>query len=365
MAQRAADINRSNYGPLHVRAASDIVSLMAVEVARGDLDAAETRLSEVAAIIMAARPDDRTAWLRRTTLHDLLAEAAMAERSAPLVERAITTLQDAFSEDAQLLGVARELVMTALQIRGDTLVRAERAADAAAEYERGLSLALLTTENFLDDAVFQIRLAYVGAKSGDKSVVQAHLSPALENLSRAGHPAPAWYVAAELSKLSGALGHVPLLEETVTTLIDDAIEGDAVPTFRGQLTAAMPPEWLAKESTTLLAPDGLSNIIASSEPVDPSFDSERYAAIQGDLLRTEFPDYEEKQYEAVPVFGGRSGYLRSFEWTPPDGERVAQIQLYYVEEGRGYTATATAPIEAFAERELLLREILRGLQITD
>jgi hypothetical protein len=65
----------------------------------------------------------------------------------------------------------------------------------------------------------------------------------------------------------------------------------------------------------------------------------------------------------VEVFGGRHGFLRQFRWTPQDGPPVTQIQLYYVDEGRGFTATATTPSESFPDLELLLRQTLLGLRL--
>jgi hypothetical protein len=129
------------------------------------------------------------------------------------------------------------------------------------------------------------------------------------------------------------------------------------------LMAAVPNGWFAKDSTTLLAPDGQANIIASSEPLDPSIDTDTFAAAQGDLLKGEFPEYQEKSFERVSLFGGRDGYMREFEWTPEDGVRVTQIQIYYASGGRGYTATATTPTQQFPDREVLLRQTLRAFRI--
>lgn len=133
--------------------------------------------------------------------------------------------------------------------------------------------------------------------------------------------------------------------------------------FKPQLTAPLPEGWFAKESITLLAPDGQANIIASSEPLDPSIDTDRYAEVQGELLRKEFPGYREFAYEPAQMLGGRRGFIRRFEWTPPDGVPVTQIQLYYAENGRGYTATATTPSTAFERFELQFRQLLGGLQL--
>jgi hypothetical protein len=133
--------------------------------------------------------------------------------------------------------------------------------------------------------------------------------------------------------------------------------------FKSKLSAPVPDDWFAKDSYTLLSPDGQANIIMSSEPLDPSIDTEAYAHVQGDLLRKEFPGYREFIFEPTQIFGGRSGWLRRFEWKPPDGEPVVQIQLYYAENGRGYTATATTRAIDIKRFELDLRLVLGGLRI--
>jgi hypothetical protein len=133
--------------------------------------------------------------------------------------------------------------------------------------------------------------------------------------------------------------------------------------FAPQLSAPLPEGWFAKESVTLLAPDGQANIIASSEPLDPSIDTTRYATVQGDLLFKEFPGYQQWAFEPANMFGGRQGYVRRFSWAPPDGVPITQVQLYYAEGGRGYTATATSPTPQFPRFETTFRQVLGGLQI--
>lgn len=114
-------------------------------------------------------------------------------------------------------------------------------------------------------------------------------------------------------------------------------------TFVPSLRAALPDGWFAKESITLLAPDGQANVIVSSEPLDPTIDCTRYAEVQGELLRREFPGFFEYSFGPRPTFGHNSGYVRRFSWVPPDGVQVHQVQLYFVRPGRGFTATATTP----------------------
>jgi hypothetical protein len=133
--------------------------------------------------------------------------------------------------------------------------------------------------------------------------------------------------------------------------------------FRPVLQAELIEGWFAKESMTLLAPDGQANIIASSEPLDTSIDTYQYAEVQGNLLRNEFPGFVEIDYGPRLILGGKPGYLRTFSWTPDKGENVTQIQLYYAEGGRGYTATATTPTSQFARYEQQVRACLDSLKL--
>jgi len=129
------------------------------------------------------------------------------------------------------------------------------------------------------------------------------------------------------------------------------------------LAASTPDDWHFKESITLLAPKGNANVIFSSEPLDGKYDTEAYANIQGDLLYREFPGFRQFSLEEFVLVSGQQGLLRRFEWTPPDGAPVTQMQFYYASNGRGYTATATATSKDISEVELQLSEILDGLAI--
>lgn len=134
---------------------------------------------------------------------------------------------------------------------------------------------------------------------------------------------------------------------------------------RTESTIALPlPEgWDFKESITLLAPDRGANVIASSEPVGPEIDTSRYSEVQGESLKEEFPGYREFAMEPLILIGDREARLRRFEWNPPDSEEISQMQVYYVEEGRGYTVTATATSVDFPRYDLQLAELIGGLTI--
>jgi hypothetical protein len=338
---------------------------MVLDVNEGEPELAAGRLREVSQIVLAAPSHDRVSALRLSGLGEALADIARMPAGAALITRARETSEELFRDDEELLAFAHEIVVKALLAVGDERLKEGNAADAAAQYEEGLRMARLTTENFLDDALFHVRLALVAGTHSDRDSMSVHMRGTLDCLARGGYATPLWELVRQCSKVRVLSGPVPLAEEELTHLIEEAIEGGTVPDFRGKLTAAIPEDWFAKESTTVLAPDGQANVIASSEPLDPSIDTEKYAMVQGDLLRTEFPSYTEHIFEQVQIFGGRTGYLRHFQWTPADGVPITQIQLYYAESGRGYTATATTPSEAFPARELLLRQILLALRIVD
>jgi hypothetical protein len=136
----------------------------------------------------------------------------------------------------------------------------------------------------------------------------------------------------------------------------------AVRPIKPLVHASLPGGWEFKESLTLLAPDGRANLIVSSEPLEHPQDSQEYADAQGDLLRMEFPGYQEFTIEPFELADGARGLLRRFEWAPPDGEVVTQLQLYYAEGGRGFTVTATSPTTDFARFEKDFQDVLTRLQ---
>jgi hypothetical protein len=132
--------------------------------------------------------------------------------------------------------------------------------------------------------------------------------------------------------------------------------------YRTTLSAAVPDQWFVKESMTLLEQNGQANVIFSSEPLD-DFDTSRYAETQRNLLQQEFPGYKEVAFEPMLLFGGRDGLIHRFEWSPPDGVPVTQIQVYFSTGQRGFTATATVPTKSVEDFEQTLMDVLEALLI--
>ncbi len=133
--------------------------------------------------------------------------------------------------------------------------------------------------------------------------------------------------------------------------------------FRPMIVTPVPDGWYVKESVTVLAPDGQANVIHSSEDLDASIDTALYADLQGQLLMEEFPGYEEHSFVWIRLTDGRRAVVREFSWTPPDGVSVTQIQLYYAENARGFTATATTPTSQFPRFSRQLRDLLMNVSV--
>jgi hypothetical protein len=132
------------------------------------------------------------------------------------------------------------------------------------------------------------------------------------------------------------------------------------------MSVPLPDGWTVEESLTLVHPQREANVIASTEPMDGAQTVKDYAVAQGEILRREFAGYQEVSLEEFShAFGRGSGWIRRFSWTPPDGVPIEQLQVYYTEAGRSFTATATAQASDFERLEPLLRDALQGLTITD
>ena len=128
------------------------------------------------------------------------------------------------------------------------------------------------------------------------------------------------------------------------------------------ISASLPSEWDWKDSITLYHPSGQANVIFTTEPVPDDLDVGSYAEVQGKQLKDEFPGYDEQAAGEGAVFGRDDGYIRRFTWAPLDGTPVAQTQFYFVEGGRGYTATATVSLR-YLELEPEVLAVLSSLQI--
>ena len=132
----------------------------------------------------------------------------------------------------------------------------------------------------------------------------------------------------------------------------------------------VPKDWQFKEQITVVhdpsATDGLNvNVIASSEQLGPGLETDAYVDSMTSKLQSEFPAFRQLQLERMNVFGGRPGWLRRFEWEPEPGLSITQLQAYYTEGERAYTATATAETKDFEQCQRDLIDVLMSLELRD
>ena len=153
--------------------------------------------------------------------------------------------------------------------------------------------------------------------------------------------------------------------KTFTTSTEGASSAGAtsLQRFHGRLSALVPPGWLAAEVIHLKSPTGGSRLVVASEPVGQSMDAAQFARNRGEALARSSDTYRELEFTAAEMFDGRQGYLRRYELTGPGTSPMTHIELYCVEGGRAYVATAMMPVSESDSPEWDMRRILAGLRI--
>jgi hypothetical protein len=131
--------------------------------------------------------------------------------------------------------------------------------------------------------------------------------------------------------------------------------------FSPGMTALIPEGWVIRESIEFASPAERAYVIASAYIPPADTTSAQLAEAQGNFLRERLPEYDEVSLVETSLPHGGAGLVRSFRWTPPEGERLAELQLYAVANGRAIVLTARSPAEGFDEREPKLRELLLGI----
>lgn len=209
----------------------------------------------------------------------------------------------------------------------------------------------------------QARLGGIAAAQGDLPTALDHFQTGARQHLADGGSDPFWTVVRAASPAARTSANRRRLDAALSQWRKDPSMQEGLHEFRPQLIAVTPADWLAKEKMTLTSPNEQANVIAGSEPLGPEIDSRKYADAQGHLLRKDLADYVELGLEETELLGSRRGFIRHFEWKPQDSPRVSQLQLYYAENGRGYTATATTDARDFGAVEVELRQLLGGLRI--
>jgi hypothetical protein len=150
------------------------------------------------------------------------------------------------------------------------------------------------------------------------------------------------------------------LAEAVHQVLTGLVEGDEVNTFTSEMVVPLPPGWAARDSATFTAPDGLSNLIVSSEPLDRTPTAREYA--DGPLSDLQgLNEFEELSFERVELPGGVEGYVRRYTWINDDVP-ISQFLAHFVVGDRGYTASGTS-LKGVPETEAQLLQLVQAIAV--
>jgi len=280
-------------------------------------------------------------WRRRQAAR--LADAHELEAAVEILDRARAAFADAVS--------AEQLAVLAVEA-GDDLLRLERADEAE---ERFASAAALQGGD--GSGELRLRFALLAAIRGSVEEAGRELELALDD----SEPDGLWSMLGVCARLTPH-GPPPALGAAAQALLRNPQVGGHMTRFESELTLPLPPDWVARDTLTLVSPDGRANVTASSEPVDPDTTTEQFAtSIGASLADGQFPGYHEISSGPTDTVDGEPAWLRRFDWSPPDSERVSQLQLYFARGGRVYTLTATSTADDNRMFEQMLTEMLRSV----
>jgi hypothetical protein len=133
--------------------------------------------------------------------------------------------------------------------------------------------------------------------------------------------------------------------------------------FRSVLSVAVPDGWLARESIELVSTDERVYVAASVSALPPDMTLDQYAEDHSRQIGELYPEYEETGLDRVTLPSGRETIFRNLRWQPPEGDRLGEVQMYAIEDGRGILARACTPVDSFAQHEARLREVLSGITL--
>ena len=131
------------------------------------------------------------------------------------------------------------------------------------------------------------------------------------------------------------------------------------------LTVQQPAGWFVREAVEITAGELRGHVTAASEPVEAGTTAADYADRYEAILSSTLSGYTELGRDTRRMFGGREAVVRRFEWSPPGGERVTQLQAYCVDGDLGYVATATAMSAWFSKVESRLEQLLSNIAPQD
>ena len=135
--------------------------------------------------------------------------------------------------------------------------------------------------------------------------------------------------------------------------------------FRRLLVNHLPTGWKMVPDPfgiTLASSSDEANLYGESVPLEEGLTAKEYAELYDEDFKKNFPRYRQYAYHAVKLLQGRPGWVRRYGAEGEKGYEVS-IDLYYVEEGRGYVFVATANSERWPLFQRDFRKIFRTLGV--
>jgi hypothetical protein len=166
-----------------------------------------------------------------------------------------------------------------------------------------------------------------------------------------------FYVYPKELKERGWDGFLPFVEQSI-------MEMPGLPKIIPQF---LPESWTVtgegEDSIDITAADSRAIVRVK---IDYSFENDalRLAKETEKRMLRRFNAYRQLSLESAQAFGNEQGYVRRFQWRNKEiAEDIILIQVYYVENGYGFTATAGARASNFEKLKPQLQQILDNLRI--
>lgn len=130
----------------------------------------------------------------------------------------------------------------------------------------------------------------------------------------------------------------------------------------------LPEGWTVTEegnhSIEITSPDNRATVRVGFDASFAETDVLRFAKRKEKQLLRSFNAYRELSLQQAQVFGNKQGYVRRFQWRSKEiAEEVILIEVYYIDKGYEFTATAAARASNFEKLKPQLQRILDNLRI--
>lgn len=135
--------------------------------------------------------------------------------------------------------------------------------------------------------------------------------------------------------------------------------------FRRLLVNHLPTGWKMVPDPfgiTLASSADEAHVYGESIPLPPGMKVGEYARQYDQDFKENYPRFRQYAFGPVALLGGRRGYVRRYGAEGDKGYETS-IDLYYVEDGRGYVFVATANAERWPLFQRDFRKLFRTLRV--